>query len=319
VFKDEFVYEITNITYGFADVGIAARTKLADHKTIATTEDSVIFCGYDGPYEYIGGRVRYLFGEVKKKDRNFTLRNVGFVAAYFFRKYYLALPDANVSSLYNSQEYIIDRNLPGPSQNQPYAITRNRRYVGCYGIEDETGSIGPTLRAVSLYYGDSRISTGSPATGGTIYGYINSFELTSAEGYTQGLNGEAQDCYFTTKFFTNDEFYYEKKYRKFYFSAKSEETVNFTVSYRFDPYESFQSATVTSEGVTLEWEYDDGSTGGWAEGFDWAFTGISHNFVDVENSSDTPRGIQFKISWSTVEPVEIIDLSFNFRPKNKYR
>jgi hypothetical protein len=68
----------------------------------------------------------------------------------------------------------------------------------------------------------------------------------------------------------------------------------------------------------LDMTYDDGSVGVFSEGYGFSDEILGDSFIDIENS-DKPKGIQFKISWSSINDVTIYGLAYNFRPKQKFK
>jgi hypothetical protein len=305
-FKESSLYELDDITSGMIGVNFVGNTRCASHHTICTTKTSVIFSSWASiASEYIDGRIRSIAGNINVTGRNDVLKYELFTASYYNNKYRISFPDGNVSSDYNSQEYVFYLNNPRKDNIQPYAVTRNRRYIGCYFIEDMDFDYG---RDVTLYIGDSR-------TDGNMFSWINDFRDSD---YIQGLNGEAQDCYFITKFFYDNVPYYQKKFKKLFVSLKLEQETTFQLAYRFDPYGSWIDEEDTLTTGDIDWTYDDATTGGFSEGYSF-YAPVSGNvFADIENV-ERPRGIQFKISWSQINDVTILGLAYQFKPKSKFK
>ena len=317
VFKSNTIYELSDVSFGTVDVNVVAKgVNLSSQQSIGVTEDGVIFFAFDGVYEYIGGTVRKISDNITQKGRNFIVDSTGVCGTYFDNKYKLSIPDHNISNTYNAQEYTFHKDMPTNNPRNPYAVTRSRRYIGCYGKED-LNLAGD--RYISSFFGDSRSASGSPASGGQDFGYINDYELTAAEGYSQGLNGEEQTCYFTTKFFTNEEAFYSKRFKQFYLRIKTDQSFDITLYYRFDPLASWITDTISVVTPSLAWELDDGSTGDWDDGFGWAVYGQLNEYVDLNPDIDRPRGIQFKVEFTTTSPVVIYDMGFRFLSKNKFK
>jgi hypothetical protein len=315
IFTESSIYEISDYTTdGALDVNFIGSAHLASHQSIATTEDSVIFGGIDGIYEFIGGTIRLISGQIDWSGRNNSTRTDLWCGVYYNGKYHLSLPDLDVSTTYNSQEYIVHKRIQRPDAVQPFSITRNRRYFGCYGIEDFDSITRD--RIVSVYAGDSRPSTsGSPATTNYLFCFINDFR---DESYPSGLNGAAQSCSLVTKFYTDNIPYYAKKFKKLFITLNLQNESTFTFSYRFLPYGSWFDVNKTYSTEELNFTLEDGNEGGFSEGFGFFLATQANDFIDIENT-DRPRGIQFKISSNQINDVTILGLAFQYIAKPKFR
>jgi len=310
VFKEMGIYQISSYaTDGLIDVNYLGSATCGSHQSIVTTEDSVIWIGQATVYEYINGIIRTIFGNIKQTGRNVVPTGTA-VATYLNDIVYLSIPDADVSTLYNAQEYLFYKKLSTGDPKQPYPITRNRRYFGCYGIEDL--DLGGGYRLISIYGGDSRLTaTGSPAVPNDLFVFQNSFR---EEIYAGGLNGEAQSCFLVTKYFTDDIPFYVKRFKKIFTDFKVEDTTTITIGYRFLPYGTFNETTVTVTSDDLD--FKEGF--GFDEGFGFSLETIGQLFTDIENT-EKPRGIQFKISSNQVNDVTLLGLAYQFRVKNKFK
>lgn len=317
IWKSNSIYTISDVTANTVDRFLIAKgTRLASHQSIAVTDNSVIFAATDGVYEIIQSTLRKISGSIKNIGRNYVLNSTIFCAAYANSKYYLSMPDHDTSDSYNAQEYVYHKDLLREDPNQPYAVTRNQRNFGCYGVEDVAEDDG--TRTINLYFGDSQSPSGSPLSGGSDFGKINIHQLTSAEGFTQGLNGSAQSAYFTTKFFTNNEAWYAKRFIKFFLQVETSTSFDITIGYRHDPFDTFTEASISFEATEMLWEYDNGETGQWSGGFGWSIGGTDNSDIDLESMLNDPRGIQFKISSSEIEFLQILEMAFSFIPKSKF-
>lgn len=314
-FKREGLYEIsTFVDNGIIDVNFIGHARVAGHHSISTTEDSILFAGWDTiAYELIGGSIRNITGKISFIGRNNVLFTDKFVSAYYNGKYHLSMPDAYISQDYNAQEYIIYKKLLRNDSTQPYVITRNRRFFGCYGIQDADFSYG---RDVILYVGDSRPATyGSPVVTNTIFAFVNDYRDPS---FAAGLDGSPQAAFVITKFFTNNIPYYVKRFKKFFASIKVEQDLTIMVSYRFLPYGSWTDVTTSLSGGEMEFLLDDNSIGGFVEGYGFFEQRLGNIFIDIENE-EKPRGIQFKISTNEINDVTIYSSAYQMRVKQKFK
>lgn len=313
LFKENSFYEIDDISLGMAGVNLLGEVKLASHHTLAMTENSVILLGVDGIYEYAGGNMTKISGRIKWTGRNNVTNWDLACATYINGEYRVSMPDANVSTSYNCQEYVVHRRVYRNDSVQPYLITRNRRYFGCYGIAYDTNA---SSRRVRLYAGFSvASSTGSPAYNEAKFVYINVYKDSSV---TQGLDGTAQSGYITTKYFTENIPYYAKKYRKFFYELSVAQDTTNTFSYRFTPYGSWTDVSVNTTTGDIEWTFEDGSTGEFSEGFGFSEPAIGRGFIDIENS-EKPRGVQFKISIDSINDVIFFGLAYSYKVKPKFK
>lgn len=312
LFKEDWVYDIDDITEGMVAVTPIGQVKLASHHTICPTENSVLFLGVDGIYEFTD-TIRKVSGRISWTGRNDISNWNLATAVYANGEYRVSMPDADVSQNYNAQEYVLYKNKYRQDPEQPYVITRNNRYFGCYGIEYKTGS---TSRRVRVYAGFSTtFSEGSPAETNCNFVYINIYKDTSI---TQGLNGSAQSAFLITKYFTDNIPYYVKKYKKMFYELTVSNEVTNTFSYRFSPYSVWTDVSVNTTTGDIEWTLSDGSLGDFSEGYGFADEAIGRGFIDI-NNSEKPRGIQFKISTSSINDVIFIGFAYSFRPKAKFK
>jgi len=318
VFKQNAIYNIAEfVDDGIIDIQYVGSARPVGHHTIQTTENSVIFALWGDGFiaEYIGGNIRTIAGKIDITGRNNSLRMELFTSAYYNGKYHLSMPDSNISNDYNSQEYIIYKNLMRDDPYQPYVITRNRRYIGCYWIEDTEFDYG---RDITLYIGDSRplTTSGSPAAyDNTLFAWVNDFREIS---WGEGLDNQPQDCFFTTKYFTENVPYYTKRFKKLFSNFKVTNDLTVTLSYRFLPYGTWTDKEVTMTANELDMIYDDLTEGGLSEGYSFADDTLGNVFIDIENS-DKPNGIQFKVSWSQVSDVQLYGMAYQFRMKPKFK
>jgi hypothetical protein len=315
IFKDSAVYSVSDyVDAGIIDINFIGNVTIASHQSICTTENSVMWAGFDGVYEYIGGVIRYIFGRINPIGRNDVYRGELYCAAYYNNKYHLSKPDADIDYEYNCQEYVVYKQMLRNDPIQPYVVTRNRRYFGMYYVSDFEYSYG---RDIALNAGDSReeFTTGSPAAyGNTFFGYINDYRWVE----DAGLAGEEQTCYFVTKYFQQNIPYYVKKFKKVFLSCKFDSAVDIIISYRFDPFDQWTDNTVPVTSSEIEIEYDDGDSGTFSEGYGFSQQAIANLFVDIENN-EKPRGIQFKVSVTSIQDVTNFGMAYQFRPKIKFK
>ncbi len=319
LFKERGAYAISNfVTDGIVDVNFIGYTEFASHQTVATTEDSVIWGGWTGAFEYIGGGIRQILGNISPIGRNDVFKTDNWCGAYYNGRYHYSIPDANVSQEYNGQEYIIHKKLGRNDPIQPYVVTRNRRYFGCYGIEDGVFDYG---REITLLVGDSRPTTsGSPAVENHIFAFVNDYKITESSEFQLelGLAGEAQDAFFVTKYFTGDIPFYVKRFKKHFSHFKVTQDLTVTISYRFLPYGEWTYTTSNLATGSLDMIYDDLTEGGFVEGFGFATDTLGTIFTDIENT-EKPRGIQFKVSVSSIPDVLLYSMAYQYRVKTKFK
>jgi hypothetical protein len=302
LFKTLSFYSIDDVTLDTVGVNFIGNFKLASHHTIQTTEDSIICGGLDGIYEWKGGAMRLISGRLKQGGRNLTLNSQSFRAGYYKLEYHLSVPDTD-SGTTNVQEYVVYKARYRNDPLQPYVITRNKRNIGCYCHVDDFSVLG---RPGGLYIGDSTGATGSPASGGTLFGWINSYRQKT---YPQGLAGDPQPAYFTTKYFTENAAFYMKRAIKAFIHLKVEDNTSVEFSYRFQPYGAWSSLDETVEVGGIDWEFSDGSTGEFEEGYGFYELASATAFFDLEKGQE-PRGIQFKVASNQVNDVQILSMAY---------
>lgn len=319
LFKENGVYSISNfVTDGIVDVNFIGNAQFGSHQSVATTENSVMFGGWSNIYEYIGGQIRVIDGRINQIGRNDCFKNHLICGAYYNGKYHLSRPDADVSQEYNGQEYIVHKKLGRNDPHQPYVITRNKRYFGMYFVEDGPYDYG---RDITLLVGDSRPTTsGSPAVENHIFAFINDYKITESSDFDLelGLAGEAQDAFFITKYFTGDIPFYVKRFKKHFSHFKVTQDLTVTISYRFLPYGEWTDTTSNLATGSLDMIYDDLTEGGFVEGFGFATDTLGTIFTDIENT-EKPRGIQFKVSVSSIPDVLLYSMAYQYRVKTKFK
>jgi|GEM_PF-4679351 len=312
LFKQAGLYSVSQfVDDGIVDVNFVGNILFTCHQTVATTENSVMWFTGDGRVqEFIGGAIRQVFGRIDPVGRNESYRSDLACAAYYNYEYRVSIPDVTISTEYNSQEYVIHKNISRPDPIQPYAVTRNRRYYGCYWIENFVFDYGFDT---TLFVGDSRST-------GTNFGWLNSYKVVTSQDYliTPGLGGETQTGYFISKFFTENVPYHVKGYKKLFSQLQALQNVTFTVSYRNNPYGEWTDVIENVETGELEIAYEDGSSGQFSEGYGFAANAQGEVITDLE-SSENPRGIQFKITVTTLEDVKFYGFALKFLIKPKFK
>lgn len=292
-------YSISDVTEGTVSVDPLGYAPCVGG-TAVSTENSVIWAGPNGEiYEY-SGQVAVISGNLSRA--NIAPQNTSLMrGVYFNGKYRLALPEG--ANNYNSIEFVVNRKLYTGKTNNPYVITRNRRNIGCYIVENRFVS---SVSRTRLYFGASLYTA--------LFAYINDNRDATV---TQGLNGGEQTCYFSTKFFQENDPYYLKRYVKSFIDVFVEQSTNFTLSYRFDKNGQWTDVTKIASGEDIDWLYDSGETGGFTEGY--SFSGLATNkiFQDLEKSQD-PYGIQLKIIVSTNKDVSFYGLAYKFLSKSNF-
>jgi len=68
----------------------------------------------------------------------------------------------------------------------------------------------------------------------------------------------------------------------------------------------------------MQWLLEDGSSGGFSEGYGFSAEGAIKDFMDIENT-EKPRGIQFKITTSRINDIIFLGLAYSFRPKPRFK
>lgn len=314
VFKDKSYYSVDDITLGMSTVNYIGEFYLGSHFTIKTTENSIIAAGLDGIYEFQGGAMVKISGKINWTNRNAITRPDLMTAVYLDGKYYLSMPDADIAQTYNSQEYILYRNIQRGDPVQPYAVTRNRRYWGCYGIEQKVSGLTKTLK---LHVGESKdFTTGSPASTAS-KNYTVNYQRDDA--ITQGLNGSDQTCWFITKFFTDNVPYFVKRYKKAFVDLKITNDASVTLGYRFSPSGQFTEVSTAFTVSDMDWDLGDGS-GGFSEGYSFVTpdAGAVNKFFSLENTGK-PRGIQFKVTVTETNDIVVLGLAYQMRVKSKFK
>lgn len=309
LFKTNRFYEISDVTLDTVATAPIGEAPCVRYTAVAT-ENSAMWAGPDGRiYEFTGGVANCISNNIAPLT---CTKPVSMRAAYHKQKYHLSVPDG--SNNYNSVEYVVHRDLPTGNPKNPYVITKNARTIGCYGIEDREVS---GIRRTRLYFGDSRnTAEGSPAAVPGEFAWINQDHDTAV---TQGVLGAAQDCYFVTKFFMEHGPYFLKRFTRYFIDHKSTEDITVTLGYRFDQFEEFTSVDLVAPAATIQWIYDDSTTGNWNDGFGWSATAEARQFKDLEHTGTEPRGIQFKISWSSQNDLEILSQAYKFLIRQQFR
>ena len=306
--KTQRFYQISDITSDLIAVDPIGEAPCVRYTAMAT-ENSVLWAGPDGSiYEFDGARANIITDNIQYQaiSQPDTMRGV-----YHNYKYRLAVP--NGSDSYNSIEYVVDRRIRTESILNPYVITKNSRFIGCYIKEDREVS---GVRRTRLYFGDGGSpDVGSPAESPSTFVYINDIHDT---GITQGLNGVAQTCTFTTKFFTEDVPFFVKRYTKYFSQVKSSTDQEITLSYRFDSFAAYTEVVITSEASDLDFLLEDGSFGGFSDGFSFSYEVTENIFKSLETTGADVRGIQFKITWSSIKDVEILSQAYKFMQKPNF-
>lgn len=309
LFKTNRFYAISDISLDTVSTEPIGEAPCVRHTAVAT-ENSAMWAGPDGSiYELQGGIPVKINENIEPLNISYphVMRGI-----YFNRKYHLAVPTG--SDAYNSYEYIVNRQIQTGNPKHPYVITKNQRYVGCYIKEDREVS---SVRRTRLYFGDGRTAAiGSPAAVPDTFAWVNDSHDTSV---TQGLNGSVQPCTFTTKFYTEENAYYLKRYVKYFLNSVSASSQSITVSYRFDQFEQWTDTSVSISASDIDMTLEDGSSGGFTEGYSFANERESREFKDLEQTGTDQYGIQFKISWSSVNDVEILGQAYKLLVNRNFK
>lgn len=313
-FKENALYSLDDITLGMIGVNFLGKTTISSHHSIATTENSVIWAGKAGEItEFIGGTIRIINGRIDPTGRNWIGRMDLVCATFYNGRYLISMPDNDVDQDYNAQEYVVHKNLTRNDPVQPYVITRNSRNFGCYGQEFYDSGNGEEW---NLYMGSSVSTTaGSPATTSAGFWYSNDYRDPTAP---QGLNGETQTGYFTTKFYTDDIPYYVKKYKKLFMEINISNDTTISLYYRFSPYGAWTEVSIPLETGEILWLLEDDTEGQFDEGYGFQSSEISREYIDIENE-EKPRGVQFKIEYTSVTDITLLSIAYTFKAKSKFK
>lgn len=308
LFKTDRFYQISDITSNMTAVdpiGYAPCVK----RTAVTTENSVIWAAPGGEIYELQGGVPVVIN--RKIQPILATKSDNMRGIYSHNIYRLAVPTSTDD--FNSYEYCVFRNRQTGDTEQPYVITKNQRYIGCYGLEDREVA---GVRRTRVYFGDGRADgVGSPAEVSTIFAYIN---IDHEAGVTQGLDGATQTCTFTTKFFTEDVEFFVKRYTKFFLSVKTENDQEITLGYRTNKNVTFTEVSLNAEAGDLEIEYGDGNSGAFSEGYSFSFSETDKIFESLSGGDDA-MGIQFKITWTSTEDIEILSQAYQYKQENNFK
>ncbi len=296
-------YSISDITEGMIAVDPIGEAPCYGG-TVVATENSIIWFGGDAIYEYSGRSVKIISGNISFASRANISSAYLATATYYNKKYRLSIPSAD--GTYNFHEYVVDRKQPTGKPDNPYVITRNGRNIGCYIVEKRDVS---NVRRNRLYIGSS-LSGASYR----MFSYLNELHDSSI---TQGLNGSAQFCYFITKFFNEEDPYLLKRYIKYFFDTFITNQFDVTVSYRFSQDGPWTDVINTIQTDSLDIEYEDGNSGTFFEGYSFATTGTRQVFIDLETGENI-TGIQFRLSWSSINDVTILNQAYKFLENKQF-
>lgn len=292
IFKTYSVYYISDVSFDMIATDPIGRLPYIPNTAVATN-NSVMCAGLDGIYEIIGGTIAKVSNKINAI--NFAIsNNTKSCAVYFDNTYRVSLPTTNQ---YNDLEYVVNRDAMTGDPSNPYAITRNTRAYGCYGVEKAV--VSSTLRH-RLYFGASDDSGN--------FGYIN---VNHDQGVTQGLNGSAQECYFITKFYNNTVEYFIKRFRKYYINVATNENTTLTIHYRFGESSPWNQTNLDLTVDDIDIAYGDGDSGEFDEGYSFQGFGTDYDFIDLESGNDL-RGIQFKVEISAIKDVEVLSQAYQF-------
>lgn len=305
LFKTDRFYAISDISFDMSSVDPIGEAPCVRY-TACATENSAVWAGPDGRiYEFDGQKANLISDSIAALS---ITQADGMRGIYHNNKYRLAVPSSTDS--YASYEYVVNRRVKTGIPGNPYAITKNQRYIGCYVVEDrEVGGV----RRTRLYIGDGRTAAeGSPAAVPGVFAYVNESHDT---GITQGLDGVAQTCYFTTKFFMEEAPFFIKRYTKYFMEGRATSSQNVTLSYRYDKYSQWTDISFPITASDLDFTFADGSTGGFSEGYSFSFESSDSDITELETTGSEIRGVQFKLTWSSTSDIEIFSQAYKFLTK----
>lgn len=292
-------YALSDVTEGTVAVDPLGYAPCVGGTAVAT-ENSTMWTGPNGEIYEFTDQVRLISGNLSRL--NIAPANISLMrAVYFNGKYRVVMPEG--TNNYNSIEFVVNRKLYTGKSENPYVITRNRRNIGCYGVENRFVS---SVSRTRLYFGASLYTA--------LFAYIND---NRDPNVTQGLNGGAQTCYFSTKFLQENDPYYLKRYVKAFIDLFVEQSTTFTISYRFDKNGQYTDVQRIAIGTDIDWTYDSGQSGGFSEGYSFSGVATSKIFEDLEKTTD-PYGIQLKINVSTNKDVTFYGFGYKFLSKSNF-
>ena len=297
IFKTSMVYMIGDVSFDMLGVDPIGTMPYIPF-TAVTTENSVIATGYDGIYEIVGGTIRHISKNLKRGTTHCKNSDTP-VATYFKNKYRVALP---IDHNYNDVELVLDRQQPTGDPYNPYAITLNKREIGCYITEQNRA--GTTMRH-RVYVGGSRVAT---------FAWIN---IDHDQGVTQGVLGQPQTCTFETKFFQDEAPFFIKRFLKYFINIFSNQDTTIQLCYRFDTEGTYVCKPVEVTMGSFGWKLADGASVDFDEGFGFKTSGSDERFIDMEKTG-VPRGVQFKIKVTTTKDLTILSSAYKYLIKNSF-
>ena len=275
IFKQNKKYNWTQIVSG-SILPLDGTDSAVSHYCIQSTGDSLIFLSPSGWYELRGSTTRHISDhiDITKFDSS-RLHNAH--AVYYNNKYRCAVTEDGYA--YNNLEFVFNLSNPTEFSKNPFAITKNRGMnINCYAKTLSNGQ-------ETLYFGDSRPDTGSPASG-----YPKVYLMFS--GYND--DGTAIDAYYNSKLFNDKRPFNIKKYKKDYQRVENNALVTYYWAFRFSTNDAWSEEAIVLPSSDLTWVMDDDSEiEEWDEGYGFPLEGAEDTFNAITNSG-RPRTIQFR-------------------------
>ena len=300
IFKTKNVYVMGDVTFNMVGVDPIGSFPYVPF-TAVVTENSVMATGVDGIYEIGGATINHISKNLNKASTNLMTMNTP-VATYFNNKYRVSLP---INSMHNDVEYVLNRKQQTGNPFSPYVITKNNREIGCYMLEEAVVS------NVARY----RVYIGGSVDGS--FGWINEYH---DQGEPQGVFRGPQTCTFTTKFFTENAEFFIKRYLRFFISVVSLSDTIATIEYRYDIAGNWLEKLLQINTAEFGWEYDDGTTGDFDEGYSFMTLDSVEDFISLEkyNTNEVNRGVQFRFTVETTKDLKILSTAFKFITKPNF-
>ena len=300
-FKQNKKYSVTQLVGGTV-VPLDGDVSTVSHFSIVSTGSTLIFLSSNGWYEIRGSSTEPISGHITfdTLDKS-RLQNAH--AIFYDNRYRCFVTESGNS--YNNLEYVFHTHLRTPFFDNLYPVTKNRGLNGyCYYKTLRTGQ-------ETLYFGESRSSSGSPVTN-----HSDVYQMFS--GFTD--NGTAVEAYFTSKLFDNGVPYFSKRYRRLYTRIINATGLTYYVAYRFSTTAGWNEQALSIAETALTWVMDDASEiTEWSEGIDWPFEGAEDDYTPLSNTG-RPKTIQFRnrIS-SSVAQGQWIYQAYRLRVRDKFK
>lgn len=300
-FKENKKYVLTQLVGG-SIIPLSGSISTVSHYSVVSTGSTLVFLGNDGWYELSGSVTQLISDHIDMTGLDHS-RLVNAHAVYHNNRYRCFVTESG--NAYNNLEYVFYMDSRTPFPTNPYPVVKNRgRYGNCYATTVRSGQ-------ETLYYGDSRPNSGSPATQ---YGYV--YEVDS--GYDD--DGESIAAFYETKLFDNNRPFFSKKYKRIFTRAFGTGSMTVYMAYRFTTKGSWNEVSIALVGTTLSWVLDDDSEVTlWDEGYGFPLEDITDSFEGVENTG-RPKTIQIRNRCdSDANQARWIYQAYRYRLRDKFK